>query len=65
MCLLYSRTLFVHSVYRRLHLLTPASHSTPPSLYPLSNHKSDLYVVILFPFHRCVLLCVSLDSSYE
>ena len=43
---LYSKTLlFIRSIHKRLHLLTPTSHSIPPpkSLL-LDNHQSVLYV---------------------
>ena len=45
--LLYSRTLlFNHSVYKRLHLLTPTSHSISPSNpLPVGTHQSVLYVL--------------------
>ena len=53
--LCYSKTfLFIYSIYKRLDLLTPTSHSTPlptPSP-PLSNHQS----VFLCPwFHFCFI----------
>ena len=42
--MLYSRTLFICSVCKSLHLLAPASHSILPPTLPLSNRKSVLYV---------------------
>ena len=41
---IYSRTLlFIHSIYKSSHLLTPASHSI--SLCTLGNHQSVLHVL--------------------
>ena len=51
---LCSKILFsIHSVYKSLHLLTPASHATPP-LAPSSLAATSLFseFVILFLFHR-------------
>ena len=44
--MLYNRTLlFIHSVYKSLHLLTPTSHSISPSNpLPVGTHQSVLYV---------------------
>ena len=37
--------MFIHSAYKSLHLLIPASHSIPPPPpCPFVNHKSILYV---------------------
>ena len=63
---LYSRTwLFIHSMYKSLHLLIPTSCSfplpSPPD--PLGNHQSALYIVILLLFHRWVRPCPVLDST--
>ena len=63
---LCSRTwLFIHSVYKSLHLLIPTSCSfpfpSPPN--PLGNHQSALYIVILLLFHRWVRPCPVLDST--
>ena len=50
--LIYSRTLlFIPSIYCSLHLLIPSSQSFPLSPpCPLRNHKSVLYVSLLFFF---------------
>ena len=47
---LHSRTLlFIYSIYNRLHLLIPTSHSIPPlASLLLGNHKSVLCFVDKF-----------------
>ena len=43
-CAAYSGTLFIHSIYSSLHLLTPTSHTIlPPNSLPLGNHQSVIY----------------------
>ena len=54
MVLCYSRTLlFIHSIYKSLHLLTPNSHSIP-SPTPSSWATTNLFSMceVLFLFHR-------------
>ena len=53
LCAILQASLFVHPVYERLHLLTPASHSISPStLYPLATPRLFSMSVILFLFQR-------------
>ena len=60
----YSRSLFIHPVYDRLHLLSPDSRCIPlPSL--LSNHQPVFVSVSLFLFCRWVHLCHIVDSTYK
>ena len=48
---LYSRTLlFIHSIYKSLHLLTPISHSIPPPTPLLGNHNFSLCLWNCFCF---------------
>ena len=50
---LYSGTLFIHSVYKSLLLLNPISQSTPPPTpYPLLTTSLFSVSVILFLLHR-------------
>ena len=61
-----SWTLFIHSVNKSLHLLTPTSHSIPPSTSSsLATTSLFSMSVSLFLFHRYVHLCYVLDSTYK
>ena len=61
---LHSRTLlFIHSIYKSLHLLIPASQSFPPLLLPLFSTTS-LFSVSLSLLCRYVYLCSILDFTY-
>ena len=54
---LYSRTLFIRSIYTSLHLLIPNSHSyTLPPTSPLATTNLFSASQILFMFHRWVHL---------
>ena len=45
-CAIYNRTLlFIHSIYHRIYLLTPDSHSIAfPVCLPVGEHKSVVFV---------------------
>ena len=62
--MLYSRTLFIHSIYTSLHLLNPASHSIP-LLVPSPLATTSLFSPPVTLFHRQIHLCHILDSTFH
>ena len=44
LCAVRKTLLFLHSIYKSLHLLTAASDSISPNPFPLDNHQAVLYV---------------------